>query len=149
MSGSKKQIMGENDVEERATICTNGWKRKWRLILLRKDRMYNFNFSCIYDQRGKKHDSWEIRKWREIKLTNKFEVYLDIFETKSKFEVKIVYFFLEGLWNEHFWCLEERFKVQTIRHRSEKKFKTSYQKAILLICYNLSQLLKVRWKSQR
>ena len=100
-------------------------------------------------QRNKLWEKMMLKKWREIKLTNKFEVYLDIFETKSKFEVKIVYFFLEGLWNEHFWCLEERFKVQTIRHRSEKKFKTSYQKAILLICYNLSQLLKVRWKRQR
>ena len=103
-------------LKKRAAICTNGWKRKWRLILLRKDRMYNFNFSCIHDQRGKKHDSWEIRKWREIKLTNKFEVYLDIFETKSKFEVKIVYFFFRGIMKWTF--LMSWRKIQSSNHSS-------------------------------
>ena len=82
-------------LKKRAAIYTNGWKRKLRLTLLRK------NFSCIHYQRGKKHDSLAWFFGNKINIWGKI----------------CIYFFLEGLWKERFLM-----SWRKIRHRSEKNF---------------------------
>ena len=85
-------------LKKRPAICTNGWKRKQKLILLRKKLLMHSLPA------GQKHDSLA---WF---FGNKIYIW-------GKIKICIYFFLLKGLWKECFLM-----SWREICHRIEKKF---------------------------
>ena len=68
LAAQRNKLWEKMMLKKRAAICTNGWKRKWRLILLRKELLMHSLPA------GQKHDSlaWffgnKIYIWGKIKI---------------------------------------------------------------------------------